>query len=265
MERNPGLASTAEIVTHSLAPPVASWLDRTAGDWRLSKNAIVGIILLPFAIALLAVLHAAMGKVPYKVLVAEDQLGEYLQVGFYLGALALGMIVTGRLYRGGHKGIAALYVLVCLGIVFIVGEELSWGQRLFGVETADWIRDVNKQGENTIHNIRGVNVVFKWIHVLIGAYGLFLPLALRNKDLASHREMATLLVPHLILVPYFVFEFLWRLQALLWEPAKQYRYTIHEYNEVIELILAIAIFLFMVYQLRRRDGSRRGLRQGYKA
>lgn len=45
--------------------------------------------------------------------------------------------------------------LLLLGILFVVclGEELSWGQRLFGFTTPEWIRANNFQGEFNLHNI----------------------------------------------------------------------------------------------------------------
>lgn len=48
------------------------------------------------------------------------------------------------------------YFYLLLGILFFVfcGEELSWGQRIFGFKTPDFIQDINYQGEVNIHNLR---------------------------------------------------------------------------------------------------------------
>lgn len=47
--------------------------------------------------------------------------------------------------------------LVILGLAFLFffagGEEISWGQRIFNVQTPEPLREVNNQGEITIHNI----------------------------------------------------------------------------------------------------------------
>ena len=42
-----------------------------------------------------------------------------------------------------------------LGIVFFVGlgEEISWGQRILNIETPEAIKEINAQGELTIHNL----------------------------------------------------------------------------------------------------------------
>ncbi|MFN8476230.1 MAG: hypothetical protein U0074_00170 [Kouleothrix sp.] len=44
----------------------------------------------------------------------------------------------------------------------IAGEEISWGQRLFGWQPSD-LAAINHQGETTVHNIR-------WVQELLGFY-----------------------------------------------------------------------------------------------
>ncbi len=52
---------------------------------------------------------------------------------------------------------------LCIGgallFAFVAGEEISWGQRLFGFETPDALRAINTQNEFNIHNI-GFSVRF---------------------------------------------------------------------------------------------------------
>jgi exosortase/archaeosortase len=60
-----------------------------------------------------------------------------------------------------------------------------------------------------------------------------------------------MLVPHYTLAPYFLAILAWRIYVSFWWPPAQYYYEISRYSEVIELILAAAFFLFMVFQLRK--------------
>ncbi|MBO6565553.1 MAG: hypothetical protein JJ956_12455 [Pseudomonadales bacterium] len=46
--------------------------------------------------------------------------------------------------------VTALLTLLCL---FGAGEEISWGQRIFGIETPDYLKDRNAQGELGLHNL----------------------------------------------------------------------------------------------------------------
>jgi hypothetical protein len=58
--------------------------------------------------------------------------------------------------RGGalpRRWLRGWLVLVTFGCIYIAGEELSWGQHLFGWSTPDYIGTLNDQKETNIHNI----------------------------------------------------------------------------------------------------------------
>lgn len=58
--------------------------------------------------------------------------------------------------------------------LFGAGEEISWGQRIFNVETPEWLEEKNRQDEMNLHNleINGIN-----LNKLIFTYGLAAGLA----------------------------------------------------------------------------------------
>ncbi|MGQ0656991.1 MAG: hypothetical protein ACT4NU_02680 [Chromatiales bacterium] len=224
-----------------------------ARAWSVSPRMVVVIsLIVPAVVALAGVVTALMGKATYKRFTGEDGVAESLQVLFFGLALVLGLWMARRLWKSGSTGFALLYLCLSAGLIFFIGEELSWGQRIFGWETPEAFQTANKQDETNIHNIYGVGAAFKWLHVVIGAYGTILPLLVywrpRND---RHGEAIALLVPHFTLVPYFLATLLWRLQANLWKPPKQLYFVITEYSEVMELMLAIALFMFLLFQFRR--------------
>jgi hypothetical protein len=223
-----------------------------ARDWKLSSGMTAFISFgIPILICLAGAATALMGKVAYKMFTGEDGLSENLQVLFWTFALILGLVVMGRLWQKGSKIFAALYLLLNLGIIFIIGEEISWGQRIFGWETSEKLKAINKQEETNLHNIEGVGDKIKWLHVVIGAYGTIFPLlCMRFQDDARYREAISVLVPHYTLVPHFFATLVWRLQANLWKPPKSLYFVITEYSEVMELVLAVAFFTFLLFQFR---------------
>ena len=97
----------------------------------------------------------AIVNLPYfhSVYVTEDGVLEWLTV------LALGTVASAnlkRLYTGYQAfnrrqrfTIAVLALLAAFG----TGEEISWGQRLFAIETPEFYREINTQGETNIHNL----------------------------------------------------------------------------------------------------------------
>jgi hypothetical protein len=81
----------------------------------------------------------------------------------YIGAAAL--LATGVLFfvaflrvRRAPVGVVLKMSLVVLALVFVfgAGEEISWGQRIFGVETPSELRDANAQEEITFHNLNAL-------------------------------------------------------------------------------------------------------------
>jgi hypothetical protein len=227
------------------------WTDG-ARDWKFSSGTTAFISFgIPFLVCLIGAATALIGKTAYKAFTGEDGISENLQVLFWALALILGLIVMGRLWLKGAKIFALLYLVLNLGIIFIVGEEISWGQRIFGWETSEKMKTINKQQETNLHNIEGVGDKIKWLHVIIGTYGTVFPLlALRFRDDARYREAISLLVPHYTLVPHFFATLVWRLQANLWKPPKSLYFVITEYSEVLELVLAVAFFMFLLFQYR---------------
>ena len=85
--------------------------------------------------------------------------------------------ITIRLWRTGRRAYAALFGLATLGMIFVAGEEISWGQRLLGLETPDDLEEINKQGETNLHNIGGVLAIFNIGIMIVSAICIALPIA----------------------------------------------------------------------------------------
>lgn len=58
-----------------------------------------------------------------------------------------------RLAERAEATAAALTALYALVFFFGAGEEISWGQRLFGWEPGEFFRENNAQAETNIHNL----------------------------------------------------------------------------------------------------------------
>lgn len=84
------------------------------------------------------------------VLVQEDSLVENLTaVYFLLGGLLL--FATALVEQDTFR--RRVYTLGYLAFLFAAGEEISWGQRIFDFPTPQILREINAQGEFTLHNI----------------------------------------------------------------------------------------------------------------
>ena len=115
-------------------------------------GAVAFIAWLVICLALAAsALAAAVSPWQYYLAAVEDGVIENLTVAAYvLAALALSAAAYGR--QGFPRlALAALAV----GMAVLAGEEISWGQRLLGYATPDFLSQ-NTQGEANLHNVPGV-------------------------------------------------------------------------------------------------------------
>lgn len=61
--------------------------------------------------------------------------------------------ITLHYKRSSRKLLAGLAAFFTFLLIFIAGEELSWGQRLVGWDTPEFILENNEQGEFNLHNL----------------------------------------------------------------------------------------------------------------
>lgn len=97
----------------------------------------------------------------------EDGVVESLSVVFL--ALAAGLALLSSVKFEDDK--RHRFALVFLAVLFIVmaGEEISWGQRILGLETPEAIKNINVQGETNFHNMFG----YFFDHAFITAFFLW--------------------------------------------------------------------------------------------
>jgi hypothetical protein len=103
----------------------------------------------------------------------EDGPVEYLGAFAYLVAGVAIIALAFARPRG-----RLIMFLLGLGLFFVGGEEISWGQRIFDFGTPDSLESRNVQGETSLHNIDGIHGPV-WVIGLAVSAGVFViwPLA----------------------------------------------------------------------------------------
>ncbi len=116
-----------------------------------------------------------------QTVVIEDGLVETVSV---VALVAASAVCGYRLFRlRGERSPLFLACVALLGALFIfgAGEEISWGQRIFGVESPEFFQKNNSQAETNLHNLvlGGVRInklVFGTIlAIVVISYVLILP------------------------------------------------------------------------------------------
>jgi hypothetical protein len=130
----------------------------------------------------------------------EDGVIEWLTV---FGFLA-GMVVCFRrvVLLRSEKPLLFLAATMMLGLayLFCAGEEISWGQRVFGWGTGDFFKSHNAQEETNLHNLRigGVKLnklIFSKLLALVLALYFCVMSPLHSKKQGVARFMDSLAIP----------------------------------------------------------------------
>ena len=136
--------------SHKLYPTLRFLLFyRTTGFFCLSLNGLIFGYLL------------AADPGLFDVLMMEDSLAEWLSAVWLLLA-GLALLTTAR--RERNVRLRWVWVLGGAALLFSAGEEISWGQRILGVATPEFLLGVNDQQELNVHNINLVGYVLHTLY-----------------------------------------------------------------------------------------------------
>jgi hypothetical protein len=146
-----------------------------------------------------------MRKDLYGLTVREDGIVEWLTVVAYIGTAVLSFMMAATLRKSGQS----YWFLIGLGLfaLFVAGEEVSWGQRLFGFGTPQALSQVNYQDELNLHNtipvLLGTSSRKIYTFLVIG-YGMILPLLSHWKPVNAFFRRYNIIVPPLSMLPLFL-------------------------------------------------------------
>lgn len=145
---------------------------------RVLLYSIPALIFLAFVVLMEAMPHSLAAYTH------EDGVIETIgAAGFVLGALGLAIAAfRAPVFRDGGGFLArAATIFWALFLFLACAEEISWGQRIFGIETPEAMARINMQDETNIHNIEWVNNFLGGSHRYLSVYmlmaGLLIPLA----------------------------------------------------------------------------------------
>lgn len=120
-------------------------------------------------------------------LIFDGEMGavEQLTAILLIPAAVMGLIVARRLTALDNWPPAVLLVLFAFGCIFLMLEEISYGQHFFKWASPDYFLTANMQYETNLHNLEYVDKnIPKWILVIAMAIGgIILPLLARRGPL----------------------------------------------------------------------------------
>ncbi len=215
---------------------------------------IPALVLLAACVAL----KAAFGPehMAYLSLVREDSITEYATSAAYLGAACVAAIVARGLRRRREQPLAVLWIGLTIALVLVSLEEISWGQRLFGVQTPELLAS-NVQAEMNLHNLPWIQRGLHGAYIAVGLFGSFAWALIPNSGSARLKEIASWMLPSRALLAYFlpvaVFYSIWSFTPLRWIGPGNLRFGfVSSYDqEPAEFLLSLGFLLFTLHGLAR--------------
>ncbi|MHB1147048.1 MAG: hypothetical protein ACYC01_05560 [Lutibacter sp.] len=166
-----------------------------------------------------------------EVYTVEDGFVENGSAVFLLGASLLLLYRLFMLFK--HKDLIWKIGILTMSLIFFfgAGEEISWGQRIFNVESSQYFMENNAQGETNLHNlvIWGIKI---------------------NKAIFS-QLLTGVLVIYLIITPFLYRKFDWvkKLANKFAVPIVQWHHTISFLTGTVLLVFISSTRKWEIYEL----------------
>ena len=132
---------------------------------NITPYILISFISLPSAYYLLY-----FKPVVYSKILHEDNWIEYGTAVFYIISGLLLFIIS---FRFGNRSQKIIWMLLALTAMFIGGEEISWGQRIFNFSTPYPLTKINYQNELSIHNMDTFYFIKRRLHYILGYSVIF--------------------------------------------------------------------------------------------
>jgi hypothetical protein len=191
-------------------------------------------------------------------LILEDGFFEWTSAIFFLLASCLFLLSFFKSKDNSVRGLkryAWAYLGVALFFFVAFGEEISWGQRIFGIETPEIIAGVNKQREMNIHNLKwvfgnsGFAAMFSSKRIFIYVCLLFLliaPALKKNKEFMLKMERWRIPVAPMFFGVLFLANAIFS-KILRYGWFKDSEEHIHALTEIMEANFAIIVFVASLF------------------
>lgn len=195
----------------------------------------------------------------YFELVQEDQLLEQMQFLFYLVASLIALRVAWLFRTAGITLHAVLYFGLFAVLLLVAFEEISWGQRIFGIESPQYFVEHNLQKELNLHNLVVSAGALHKAYLLLGLFGCFAWLGLVGNKSEPMHILRFVFPPWYIsswffpvLLVYGLFEYLTSTQ-LPWFRQELMSVLIWRDQEPVETLLSAGFLLFAWRNHRRLE------------
>ena len=145
-----------------------------------------------------------------------------------------------------------LFLILSLGLIFVAGEEISWGERLFNIQSPEIfdgqtqipLLQNNIQSEMNLHNFKVIHSRIGYVYLAIGIYAIFgwLVGCIFGKAVDIKKDIKKF-IPFFIIPPYLSLYFLPLIVNIF---SQVTMYMMPQDHEMVEFIFSLGVFLFLL-------------------
>lgn len=210
-------------------------INKTNNWWQKNLNKVT--FLFPFILFFVLIMVSFWPNDIFKIIILEDHFIENFQ--FYI--LFLGSILSLFFALKSFSKNKYIFFVFFLILLFVSGDEVSWGQRIFNVKTLDILSPYNLQNENTIHNLSFFDSFIKLSYLIFPWLCIFGGLLKKNRIIVN--KFISSWIPNTNFLGYFLFPGIFHLTNLF-----PVNFSLKEWAEPTELFLYCGLVFWIAYR-----------------
>ena len=202
----------------------------------------------------------------YWLLIKEDGFVEYLSSFLWAVSAFIMLAITIKTTNSKENKVkTVVYALIAAFMFVCAGEEISWGQRIFHLETPELLQKINVQNEITLHNIGSISLFSNAFFILTVSFFWLGPYLFSKNLLISN-----IFHYHKIPLPHYYASFIYTMSIAAWlvigirfgtlgfHPFSFYEenYYTQMDDELFELLAAYSFFSFSIFEMIRASTRR---------
>jgi hypothetical protein len=132
-----------------------------------------------------------------------------------------------------------IFGFFALALFFVGAEEISWGQRIFGIHTPASYKQINVQHETNIHNLEAMGNSVSSGYILLGFYGMVAWIVQKKLPLLQ-KDPFIYFIPGWYTMGYYFIGFLYSYYI------RQGKHGVGAWSEYVELMLYTAVMCSII-------------------
>lgn len=179
----------------------------------------------------------------------ENHPVELLTFLFLFMASLLGILLVKTARHNGEPAWVSIFLgFITLALFIVAMEEIAWGQWFFGFQTPDILKEVNRQGETTLHNIGDLQGSTEILRVIFGYGGIIGILFTRIQVLRPVAVPAILASWFVIIAVHASIDLINDYYSL----GRGFDWVMMKSSEFLEMIIGLAGLLYIWLHWRER-------------